>query len=807
MRIAQIAVEKAAYHFDKLYDYAVPDGLEVAPGQRVVVPFGRGGRRIGLCMGVREGEPEPGVSLKVVLGEADREPVLSPEMLGVLRMLRETTFCTWFDALSVLLPAGYGVRSRRGYTLLRGAEAPEDLPEAQAQVLELLRGRRAPLDDGQISDLLGIAKGRLPLAELESRGLIQGEDMVSRRVGDARQKMVRLTESYPGALLTPKQREAAALLEAAGQASAAELCYFSGVGRSVVDRLVESGAAEYYEEEVYRDPYRGSDRKPEPDDTVLSPQQAAALEALWARYRAGAGPALLYGVTGSGKTLVYMELIRRVLSEGRRAIVLVPEISLTPQVIERFHRAFGARVAVIHSGLSMSERLDEWKRIRDGGADLVVGTRSAVFAPAEKIGLIVVDEEQEHTYKSEASPRYDAREIAAYRCAQSGGLLLLASATPSVESYWRAQSGRYLLCELPLRYGGASLPEIRIVDMHTPEITAEGFSTELCGEILKNLERGEQTILLVNRRGYSAQACCMKCRRPAECPNCSVPLRYHAANHRLMCHYCGYSQPVPERCPFCGSEYIRYSGMGTQKAEEILHQLYPAARVLRMDADSTLRKFSHQTLLGAFGRGEYDILVGTQMVAKGLDFPNVTLVGVLAADQSLYADDFRSFERTFALLTQVAGRSGRSGLPGRAVIQTYTPENPVIAAAATQDYPAFFAQEIRSRRLGLYPPFCRLYCVGVVGAQQAQTLQVAARLHRRITELLREDYPKLPARVLDVSEAAVLRVAGRYRYKIIVKSRNCPESRALFARLLSETGEAAAGGVSVFIDPHYDSNF
>ena len=599
------------------------------------------------------------------------------------------------------------------------------------------------------------------------------------------------------------------LLQRVGHASVKEVCYFAGVTKGVVDNFVKSGGGEYFLEETYRDPYRDAGAAPR-EEFSLSPQQQAAADKLLELYRRHDGStALLFGVTGSGKTQVFMGLIDQALGAGEQAIVLVPEISLTPQTIRRFHSRYGDRVAVLHSGLSMSQRLDEWKRARRGLVDVVVGTRSAVFAPLPRLGLMVIDEEQEHTYRSESAPRFDARDAARVRMRLRKGTTLLCSATPSVESYYRAKRGDYLLVELGSRYGPARLPDVTILDMQSQEIPAEGLSQELCQEIHHNLQAGEQTILLMNRRGYSTQVKCTACHAAVECPSCSITMKYHSANDRLVCHYCGYIAPVPRTCPACGSQFMKYSGLGTQRVEEVLRERWPQARVLRMDTDTTMRRDSHERLLGQFRDGDYDIMVGTQMVAKGLDFPNVTLVGVLTVDQLLYSEDFRSYERAFSLVTQVVGRCGRAGKPGRAFIQTYTPENPILLAAARQDYPGFYREEIETRRHHLYPPFCRLYCVGITGEVLEETQQAARTVLELLKTRLREEerFQGLPVRLLGLAQGSVFRVAGRYRYKILVKTIRGPQSRALFSGLLETAGKELPRGVAVFIDPQYDSSF
>ena len=802
--VARVAVEKTTCRFDKLFDYAIPEGVSLMPGVRVLVPFGRGGRRVGLVVEIAA-EPENPAGLKPIAAVLEEEPVLTEEGLFLLRWLRENTFCTWFDALSVLIPAGYGLRGLTGWSLVRGIPQPEDLSLVGQQILAVLRPRRKPLPAAELAETLGLALSALPLEQLEKRGLLQQEEVVERRVGDKTLQMVRLTEMEP-VKLTPKQRKVYELLAQVGCGSIREICYFAGVTRGVVEKLVQQGVAETYEQEVLRTPQNSETVPPEPPP-CLTEEQAAAVETLWQGYREGGRTGLLYGVTGSGKTAVYLTLAHRVLAEGRRCIVLVPEISLTPQTIRRFLAAFGRRVAVIHSALSLSERLDEYKRIRRGEVDVVVGTRSAVFAPVEQLGLIIVDEEQEHTYRSEQSPRYDAGEIARLRARRQGGLCVLASATPSIETAYRAEKGEYLLAKLTQRYGGAPLPDVTILDLRERPMAAEALSEELCEELLQNLNRKEQSILFVNRRGYSATATCMSCHQPLECPHCSISLKFHAANGRLMCHYCGYSTEVPKVCPHCGSRLMRYSGVGTQKVEEALKVRFPQARILRMDQDTTMRKDSHQKLLSSFGRGDYDILIGTQMVTKGLDFPKVTLVGVLTPDQMLYADDFRSYERTFSLITQVVGRGGRRELPGRAFLQTYQPDHPVLTAAARQDYPAFYKTEVETRRLLLYPPFCRLYCLGFWGEKEAEVKAAGQAVLSLLERLLPTEYKELPVRLLGLAPAGVLRVAGRYRYKLLIKGKNSPRMRELLWRLYTEPElTVPLRNVALTIDPNYDSN-
>ena len=523
------------------------------------------------------------------------------------------------------------------------------------------------------------------------------------------------------------------------------------------------------------------------NELVLSPSQEQVLEDLWTEYQSVEGPrsALLYGITGSGKTSVFLKLIERVREQGKGVIVMVPEISLTAQTIRQFHRWFGDGIALFHSGLSLGERLDEWKRVRRGEATIVVGTRSAVFAPVRDLGLIVMDEEQEHTYKSESSPRYDAREVARYRCWKAGAFCLFSSATPSVETCRQAQEKRIGFHKLDARFGDAVLPQVELVDMNQDAPFGETAIGPTMAQALKeNFQAGRQSILLLNRRGYHTFASCQTCHEVVSCPHCSISLTYHSANGRLMCHYCGYSVPFSRHCPSCGSDTVTFRGAGTQKAEEQLQQLLPQARVLRIDTDSVAAKFSLEKKLDQFARGEYDIMVGTQMVAKGLDFEKVTLVGVLSADQALFSDDFRSNERTFDLLTQVVGRAGRGKYPGRAIIQTYAPENPVLHLAADQDYFGFYRQEIAFRQAMLYPPFVDILVIGFVGEKELLVKQAAEMFLRILSQLAREEYGDLPLRVLRPSPAAVAKVSNKYRYKLLIKCRNTSRLQEMISRLL-----------------------
>lgn len=783
-RIARVAVEKTGLSADKAYSYHVPPQMEetLQPGCRVLVPFGRSPRRQGLVLALEEAQELP-AGCKDLLEQVDPSPLLGEELLWLLEQLRQSTFCTYHEALRGLVPAGIGLQTQVRCWSQPGAD-PEaaDLSEAERAVLRRLSGKR-PVRLETLCRELGLAKDDPVWDSLRQKGALGWEEGVSTRTADSRLAMVRLLPGWEQKKLTPKQQAAAQCLKEKGDCPVKELCYYAGVTEAVVQGLEKRGAVQRYTQQVYRDPYAGRDFGGPPAPVELTPAQQAALDTLWGLAQSGQSQgALLYGVTGSGKTQVYLRLVELVQRQGRGAMVLVPEISLTPQTVQVFRRRFGRQVAVLHSGLSAAQRADEYRRIQNGEATLVVGTRSAVFAPLGNIGLIVLDEEQEASYRSEQTPRYHAREMARLRCRWHKALLVLASATPSLESYYAAQKGRLHLVRLGQRFTGRQLPQVTVADLS--ESYDSELSPQLRRELEENLKNGQQSILLLNRRGYHTIAKCRDCGQVVTCPNCSVALTYHSANGRMLCHYCGYSQPLPQSCPACGSMLLRYGGSGTQKLQELLGRLYPQARVLRMDLDSTLGRFAHEEGFARFAAGEYDIMVGTQMVAKGLNFPNVTLVGVLNADQALYAQDFRGCERAFSLITQVVGRCGRGELPGRAVIQTTSPDHPVIRQAARQDYEAFARDELRARRLGLYPPFCHMVTLLFSGEQQDKVRQAAAITAARLKQQAQEKYPQLPLRMLEPCEPLVEKVAGRHRMRLVIKCRPSKELRQLLWELL-----------------------
>ncbi len=811
-RFVAVAVEQTTLQFDRLFHYHVPEQTPLpAVGCRVAVPFGKGNRaRTGFVLA--HTAPPAGQETKPLLAVLDAAPVLTPELAELAFYLKEHTFCPLYDACRAMLPAGLQLQLARRYRALPAQ------PEGQAALLSLSPGQRhmlaalqksgRPQTEQQLLARYGLPPAELSLRPLVEAGLLACEQAAVRRLGDATEKTLRLNdEAALSYKLTPRQQAVVELLEQTGPLSLKEVCYFAGVTPAVPQALVKKGALTLFEQPVYRMPAPAAAAEA-PAEITLSDDQQAAYRTLLALLRQKEGAAaLLYGVTGSGKTSVYLKLI----DEARRAqpaagvIVMVPEIALTPQTMAIFQRRYGQEVAIFHSRLSPGERLDEWKRVREGKAHIAVGTRSAVFAPFETLSLIVMDEEQEHTYQSEASPRYHARSVARFRAARQGALLVLASATPSVNSFAKAKAGTYTLCRLPRRYGAARLPAVSVVDMRAERLAGNlsVFSEFLIEKLRETLAAGQQAVLLLNRRGYHTFVGCAECGAVLECPSCSLSLNYHRDNNRLMCHTCGYTAPLPQTCPTCGGPLQKTGGVGTQKAEEQLLERLPGARVLRMDADSTLSRSAHGDKLAAFQKGEYDILLGTQMVAKGLDFPRVTLVGVLGADSVFHQSDYRAPERGFALLTQVIGRAGRAGGGGEAVIQTAEPDQELIDLARRQDYDAFFEEEMALRRITQTPPFCDMCVVGFSNETAAGAEQAAAALLTAVKQLVAQtkDYADLPLKVLGPAPAPVVRQGGRYRYHLTIKCRNSRAFRQMLLEALRQLGaERAHAGTSVWVE-------
>lgn len=801
---ARVAVDKTAYHFDKLYDYLVPEELcELAkPGCRVMINFA-GSLRQGMIMELHCVDDIAG--LKAVSSLLDRKPVLSEELVRLAVSMKERCFCTFYEACKAMLPTGLSIKLMYDYSALPENPAETDescFSDEERQIVVYLRERKVFVRQDRIIKNIGLSDDEL-LIKLFKKGVLIRRESVKKRLQDTSVKMVTILNDEMQKKYSPAQNEVLSVLRSVGDASKKELCYFTGVSGAVIDNLVKKGICAYYDAEP-PEPEKQTSQPAFTGNIELTDIQEKAYSSLMEQYRSGkASCALLYGVTGSGKTSVFMKLIDRASEENRGVICMVPEIALTPQLLSKFRARYGDRVAVFHSGLSLAKRLEEWKRVKTGQANIAVGTRSAVFAPLDDIGLIVMDEEQEYSYKSSSTPRFHAREIAKLRCANHNCLLLLSSATPSVESFYHAKEGKYSLYTLGTRYGSARLPHVVTADMnleHRQGNTSD-FSSVLLEALEENLEQGRQSIILLNRRGHNTFVSCRSCGKVISCPNCSISLTFHSANNRLMCHYCGYSISAPDKCPSCNSSKLRYSGAGTQKAEQELAGIFPTARLLRLDTDSTMRRYDYEKKLGAFKSGAYDIMLGTQMVAKGLDFENVTLVGVLSADIMMHGDDFRSYERTFSLLTQVVGRSGRGGLEGRAIIQTYEPENPIIELAAAQDYNEFYGSEIILRQTMLYPPFSDICVVSFSGENKELTKKASDYFADKLSLLAGTEYKDLPMRVMGPSPALVSRINNKFRFRIIIKFRNCRRFREMLSRLLADLGKKRDySGVSAAVD-------
>ena len=809
--MVKVAVSAAPYSIDKPYSYLVPESLAAAavPGVRVMVPFGRGNKESEGLILARVQEPKlPGS--KALRQGLDPEPVLDKAGIDLALWMRGRYFCTVFEAVKTILPAGLWYGLREIWSLAMEPEtarsAAVGIPGAW-QVLDLLEKQGGKADIRVLRDALGDGAEK-PLKAMKKAEILTCETDAKRKIADKSHRMVELAVNTEDAyaLTEPKRRSAPAryevvnFLATAGQTPAAEVSYYTGASARTLKTMEKAGLIAFSEEEELRVPSL-DDVEPGPEIVLNEEQQRAFEEILGRAQAAKPSVTLLRGVTGSGKTQVYLRLVQETLALGKTAMVLVPEIVLTPQMMRKFSSYFGSRVAMLHSSLKMTERYDQWKRIRRGEVDVVLGTRSALFAPLKNLGLIIMDEEQEGSYQSENVPRYDAREVAKYLCVREKAALVFGSATPTVETAWAAEQGSYQKALLRRRYNENALPEVLIADLRQEILNGNPglISTPLRQELEKNLAAGEQSILFLNRRGSSRMLLCGECGYVPQCPRCSTAMTYHSANGRLMCHYCGHSEPAADTCPECGG-WMKHVGAGTQKVEEELRELFPEAGILRMDADTTAG--GHEEILQTFERERVPILLGTQMVAKGLDFENVTLVGVLSADISLYVDNYRAAERTFSLLTQVVGRAGRGGKTGRAVIQTYTPGNDVIRCAARQDYDAFYESEIRMRRLRRYPPFADLFTVTVSGTEEGRVLRAAVSVRETLRQLCRR--PELAAgepEVLGPAPAPVVKVNNRFRYRCTLVGRNDKPTREMLAWLQKDFAKDSANrGMNLFVD-------
>ena len=802
-----VAVADVVYPVDRPYTYAVPEELarDAVSGKRVLVPFGGNRLREGLILSAAveyKGE------VKAVHSVLDEEPILSEQGIKLALWMRKRFFCTIMEAVHAMLPTAVLYRIKSTYEASPGVDRGKAYAAAGSSAMERLVLDCVFSHDGPcpLEDIEAVAGDKNPgaaLRSLEKKNILRAGASAKSRAGSKTVTTVGLTEA-PEELLKKIPKNAfrqASVIRVVAQipkGTPADICYFSGAGRDTIKKLVDKGFLCLEKQTVLRRPdYSREPLRPLPE---LNAAQSKVAEGIL-RLAGGDKPqaALLHGVTGSGKTAVYVHLIHEMLKRGKASILLVPEISLTPQMLKTFSSYFGDKIAVLHSSLSVGERYDEWQRLRTGQAKIAIGTRSAVFAPVEPLGLVIIDEEQEHTYKSENSPRYHAVDVAKYRCACENALVLLGSATPDITSSFYARSGRYRLFSLPERYNKMQLPEVKIADMKQElrRGNAGSISSLLAAELQRNLQNGEQSILFINRRGTNSMVSCGECGFVYKCPHCTAYLTYHSRINRLICHYCGYKQPPGAACPECGG-ILAYHGAGTQKIVEELGQLFPDAPVLRMDADSVTQTCSHRLLLERFRYEKIPLMVGTQMITKGLNFENVTLVGVVDADQGLYAGDYRSAERAFSLITQVIGRSGRYEKPGRAVIQTFTPQNSVIEYASRQDYEAFYREEIQLRELSFSPPFSEVFCVSVHGPSENEVITAAGDIRQRLVYSLKSAEN---VRVLGPAPYTVSKVNNIWRYRVTVMAEKGALVRSVTEGLLLDTAlRRQYPGVSFFAD-------
>ncbi|MBR4100557.1 MAG: primosomal protein N' [Oscillospiraceae bacterium] len=794
--VAAVAVESAAYAFDKAFHYLLPSELyrQHLEGCRVVVPFGRGNqKRVGIVLSVSETDGEDCKGLKKILSIADTAPILNEEQLLLMHWLKENTFCSYYDAIRAMLPAALQLRVQERYELVQNADT-DGLSQEEQQFLQYLYRARNRKELDMLLDVQESPQKKRIVDSLTAAGIIRMAADAGERMKGKTVRMVRLSERFTEGNLccsfTVKQQQVVNALQEYGSLEEKEVCYLCGVTAAVVQRLEKNGAVIRYDVPAEDEDIPCSVQH-SPQEIKLSEQQQAVFDQVAPHLETQEPQCfLLHGVTGSGKTSVFEALIARTLSLGKTVLMLLPEIGLTPQTVKRFSARFGDRIAVMHSSLSLGERKRSYERVRSGRADLVIGTRSAVFAPLQNIGLIIMDEEGERSYKSDAAPRFDTIQVARYRCRIHGAVLLPASATPTLESYYFAQKDVYHLLEMTQRYGDAPLPSVEVADMNEERMQGNDteFSTILTQALEENLKRGEQSILLLNRRGYHTIISCCTCNQPVYCKNCSVPMTYHKSDGNLHCHYCGSIQRMPEQCPTCHGEHLRKMGFGTQRLEDELAARFPQARILRMDADTTTSRFAYEKSFEAFKNGEYDIMLGTQMIGKGLDFPNVTLVGVMSVDKALFSGDFRSYERTFALITQVVGRGGRGGKPGRAILQTFLPDHYVLRLAAQQDYHGFVREELAIRKQLLFPPFCDVCVIGVTGESEAEVQTGAEKFVACMKEELTVQKESFPLRVLGPVPCTYGKINGKYRYRIIIKCKNTQQFRNFMRDVLKNAG-------------------
>ncbi|MDP4118212.1 MAG: primosomal protein N' [Bacillota bacterium] len=788
MKIAEVILNTEVKSLDRVYHYLVPEGMEIAEGARVEVPFGTANRRnVGYFIGYIQKSPFEG--LKEIYSVIDKMPLIPQKGIELARYIRRTCLCSMSESIRLLLPPAVNFKFEKIVSLTNTDGNEGKLTPLQKTVLENLKAAGGSAEQKKLLESCKV-KSSAVISSLEKRGLVR---MTEKPVGGTKEKLrkkvflsVPPEEAEQFDKLGKGMKKALEMLARYESMLLSELIEYSGCSSSSVYLLESRGLVTVEDIEVKRSPVNKEIEKTE--SLLPTHEQKRAIETVKQAIDSDAGSEhLLFGVTGSGKTEVFLQGVDYCISKGKNAVILVPEIALTPQMTTRFISRFGDNVAVLHSGLSLGERYDEWRRIRSGEVNVVVGARSAIFAPFDNIGLIVIDEEHETTYKSENSPRYDARKIGQYRAIQNKCPIIYASATPRVEDYYKAVNGKINLIELTHRFNNQEMPEVFVADM-AAELAGGNrsvYSDMAQRELEKNTKTGHQSIIFLNRRGYSTFVSCRSCGYVAKCPNCSVSLTYHSNGNTLKCHMCGHTVPNPTVCPECGSKYIRYFGAGTQKAEEELKEIFPSATLVRMDADTTMHKFSHERILNKFNDEKIDFLLGTQMITKGLDFPNVTLSVVLAADTLINTGDYRALERAFSQLVQVCGRAGRGKIKGRAVIQTYEPQNKVIAYAKKNDYTGFYQDEIKSRKIMEYPPFADIISVIISGKDEKGTGEYGMEAEKYLRNLLGH-YSDLCITFFGLAPAATFKVKNKYRYRILLKTRHGDEIYGVLEQLYNK---------------------
>ncbi len=808
---AFVHITDIAYGIDRRYSYFVPYELrdDINIGSVVVVPFGNTNKRVSaIVVGFSDDCEYPRVK---PIDDIMRYPFDVPEcLIRTCTFMKDRFFCTFGSAFRAVIPPGVNLDSETAYTLAENADILG--LNSAAEILIRYITHKGSASEREIISEYGDEAKKL-LNSLCKNNILKRETRVPEKLNEknlftytlaiSSESIQEITEK-----LTDKQKGLIELLTHYPAATMREIEEIGGYTQAIVNALIKKGLVEKRETSFYREAYSFEGIEPE-SEYELSTEQGYAVGGLTALAESNEPKgALLFGVTGSGKTRVIIETAKHIIKRGRQVIVLLPEIGLASQAVKAYAAAFGKKLAVIHSMLSVGERTDTYRKILSGDIDIVIGTRSAVFAPFKKLGMIAIDEEHAHTYKSEMQPKYNAIDVARFRCSDSKCLLLLASATPSVESYYKAKKGTLALFTLNNRFSGAELPEVIIEDMREDTSLAlqKLIGTRLSNELVSAKRDGKQAILFVNRRGYNSHISCRECGYVFTCPNCSVSLTHHEydgnvkGNKKMSCHYCGYTSPLPDKCVVCGGSRIGYSGFGTQKLQDELEVDFPDIRLTRMDSDTTGGKFSHDKLIDEFSRGDTDLLIGTQMISKGLDFPNVVLAGAVGIDNSLYMDDFRAGERTFSLITQLVGRAGRSGARGKAILQTYNPENETLKLAAKQDYERFYESEIRLRKAVVFPPFCSIAVFGFSSVEEKDCEVFSQRFDTMMLSLYDKEFKDIKIIKFGPFRSGIYKVMGRFRQRIIIKYKDNARSREFLARLLSDGLAAAPRGVKLELD-------